>query len=184
MPDQLTHQILGLVEHAELCQQAAADGQKALAAGARSLETATAGLHERIKQAVEDAVKDKLANTPATLEKAVTDALKEPIAALATASGDVSTVTSGLGWRAASVVAVIAFAAMLAPLGAWMLLVPSNTELQQLRAERDQLLSETSRLRAVKEVTMCGPKANIPCARIDLNSAWGNGGVTYYTLKP
>jgi hypothetical protein len=148
MADQLTHQILGLIEHAELCQQAATDGQKALDAGARSLETATAGLDERIKQAVEAAVKDKLAHTPATLEKAVTDALKKPIETLATASEDVSKVTSGLGWRAASVVAVIAFAAMLAPVAVWLLFVPSNAEIQQLRAERDlPALTWTSKTR-------------------------------------
>jgi hypothetical protein len=184
MADPLTHQIYGLIEHAELYQQAAADGQKALDAGARSLERATAGLDERIKQAVSDAVKEKLANTPSELGKAVVDALKTPIETLATASEDVSKVTGGLGWRAASVVAVIAFAAMLAPVGVWLLLVPSTSELQQLRADRDELQSETGLLRAAKAVQRCGSKG-IYCARVDPNESWRTSdGATYYTLKP
>jgi len=185
MPDELTHQIYGLIEHAELCQQAAAESQKALDAGALSLETATAGLDERIKKAVEDAVKEKLKNTPAELGQAVADALKKPMEALGTASGDVSKVTGTLKWKVAIGVAFIAFAAMLAPVAFWAIFVPSNAEIQQLRAERDQLQNETNRLQAVKDVTMCGPKANIPCAHVDLNSMWGGtSGTTFYALKP
>jgi len=184
MPDQLTHLIVGLVEHAELSQQAALESQKAVNAGARALETAAAGLNERIKKAVADAVNEKLKDTPGELKKAVADAIAAPLATLGTASGDISKVTGRLRWKAVAAAAVIAFAVISSPVTFWALFVPSNAEIQRLRAERDQLQNETRRLQAVKDVTMCGPKDNIPCAHVDLNSAWGPNGSTYYALKP
>ncbi|MCY0389973.1 hypothetical protein OVY01_22810 [Robbsia sp. Bb-Pol-6] len=184
MPDQLTHLIVGLVEHAELSQQTALESQKAVDVGARALETAAAGLDESIKKAIADAVKKNLKDIPAELKEAVANAFAEPVTALGAASDDIGKVTGTLRWKAVAVAALLVFAAMLAPMAFWALFIPSNTEIQQLRAERDQLQADTARLRGAESIVLCGPK-KVPCAPVDPNLRWTSqdGSVTYYAVK-
>lgn len=148
MADQLTHQIAGLIEHAELCQQVATDARQTLDAGAaklaaaseaarRTLADASAQLDKRIADAVDTAVREKLANTPLAVKDAVEQSLSEPLGSLQTASGALDDAISRLGWRQALIAASVGFGAILAALVAWVWLVPSD--LAQQRADAQQL---------------------------------------------
>lgn len=174
MADQLTHQIAGLIEHAELCQQAATDARRALDAGAdkltaasdaarRTLTEASTQLDKRIADAVDAAVREKLANTPSEIKTAVTQSLSGPLGSLQTASGELGHAIGRLGWQQAAIAACVGFGAILAAVVAWVWLVPSAANLAQMRADEARLERIAAR---------CGPEKQL-CVRVYGSQAYG-----------
>jgi hypothetical protein len=183
MADPITHQIVGLIEHAEACQKAADEAQQMLVAATSRLATQSTQLDARIAATVERVTRDTMAGTPAAIRDEVQKSLSGALESLQEASRSVDGVIAHLGWKAALVAAIIATSMCAVPLAAWALLVPSSSELSQLRAERDQLKAETARYQALHSISTCGPK-KLPCARVDTTGGVFGPGADYYLIKP
>lgn len=174
MADQITHQIVGLIEHAEACQKAADDARKAMLDAAAKLTAESKAQDDRLARTVELAARD-------SIRQAFDKSLTAPLNSLQTASNNLDRAIARLGWKTALVAASAVAAALLAPVLVWLLLVPSD--LPQLRAEQAQLTANVEALKAMRNAySTCGPK-RLPCAHVDTSTAYGTGR-DYYLLKP
>lgn len=168
MADQEAHKIVGLIEHAELCQKNAKTAQEAMNLAVLNLLKESQTLDARIATTVEKTTKNSFQGTADTIRNNVADSLDEPIKALQRASVEVGRVVDQLSWRVVAMVAVMVFSMSLVPLATWKLFVPSAAELSELRSERDALVSDVNRLKTFRSVTVCGPN-KLPCARVQIN---------------